>query len=90
VYNQKRSGEFILGGRRYVLRRVRFPRRPTAEWYAVDLIENSGMAGIAHEDLERGLAGAVADGRLGREALRQAAAEYGTRRTQGLVDRATA
>ncbi len=90
VYNQKRSGEFILGGRRFVLRRVRFPRRPTAEWYAVDLIENAGMAGISQEELERGLGQAVTEGRLGREALRQAAAKYGTRRTQVLVNRTTA
>ncbi len=88
VYNLKRSGEFTLGGRRYLLRRVRFPRRPTPEWYAVDLIENAGMAGVTQEKLEEGLAKAVADGRLDASALKENAAEYGTKRTLALVERA--
>ena len=41
VYNTKRSGTFELGGRRYVLRRVAFPDRPTAEWFVIDLFENA-------------------------------------------------
>ena len=36
VYNTKRSGEFELGSRRFLLRRVRFPKQPTPEWAAVD------------------------------------------------------
>jgi hypothetical protein len=89
VYNEKRSGEFTLGGRRYLLRRVRFPRRPTPEWFAVDLIENAGMAGVSWTDLERGLARAVKEARLDRDALRRCAAEYGTKSTQAFVQRAT-
>jgi len=88
VYNQKRSGEFTLGGRRFLLRRVRFPRRPAPEWFAVDLIENAGMAGVSRADVERGLANAVADRRLDAAALQAFAAEYGTKRTQALVERA--
>lgn len=88
VYNVKRSGEFTLGGRRYLLRRVRFPRRPTPEWYAVDLIENAGMAGVSLNDLEQGLARAVADKRLDQTILLEYAAEYGTKRTLALVERA--
>lgn len=88
VYNLKRSGEFMLGGRRFLLRRVRFPRRPTPEWYAVDLIENAGMAGVTLENLENGLAKALADGRLDASALQENAAEYGTKRTLALVERA--
>lgn len=89
VYNLKRSGEFLLGRRRFLLRRVRFPRRPTPEWYAVDLIENAGMAGVTLEKLEARLAKALADGRLDASTLRASAAEYGTKRTLALVERAT-
>ena len=42
VYNTRRSGEFAFGHRRYRLRRVRFPRRPSAEWYVIDLLEHRG------------------------------------------------
>lgn len=87
VYNTKRSGVFRFGNRRFVLRRVRFPRDPTPEWFAVDLIENRGMAGVGLDELEKGLRRAVASGRLGAAELRRAAERYGTRRTESLVDR---
>ena len=35
VYNTRRSGEFQLGGRRFLLRRVYFPETPTAEWFVI-------------------------------------------------------
>jgi len=88
VYNLKRSGEFVLGGRRYVLRRVRFPLRPTPEWFAVDLLEHADMAGVARTDIEPSLAAAIAGDRLDIERLRESAAEYGTRATRALVERA--
>lgn len=87
VYNGKRSGEFQLGGRRFHLRRVRHPRQPSAEWFAVDLLEHHDMAGASLSDLERGLARAVAAGRLDRERLERVAAEFGTRETFALVER---
>ena len=49
VYNTKRSGEVVLGGRRFLLRRVRLPKNPPAEWFAIDLLEHAGQA-----DLEGG------------------------------------
>src|SRR5690348_5512301 len=33
VYNTKRTGEVVLDGRRYWLRRVAFPKTPTAEYF---------------------------------------------------------
>jgi hypothetical protein len=46
VYNTRRSGEFQLGGRRFLLRRVYFPEKPTAEWFIVDLLQHHDMAGV--------------------------------------------
>jgi len=88
VYNTKRSGVFQFGNQRFVLRRVRFPRHPTPEWFAVDLIQNHEMVGVALDDLGDGLERAVAAGRLRAEELRRAADKYGTRRTQTVVRRA--
>ena len=40
VYNENRSGVLLLNGRRYQFKRSRFPVRPTAEWFAVDFLNN--------------------------------------------------
>jgi hypothetical protein len=88
VYNGKRSGNFSLGGRRFVLRRVAFPALPTPEWFAVDLLENAGAAGASRDDLGHALARALARGSLDRQSLHKAARRYGTRKTQEVVERA--
>ncbi len=90
VYNRERTGELRLGGRRYQLRRVRFPGSPDREWYAVDLLEHHGMAGVSPSRLEAGLVAGLRDHRFDPETLRRRAREYTTRRTQVLVDRAIA
>jgi len=88
VYNTKRSGTFQFGNRRFVLRRVRFPRDSTPEWFAVDLLENHEMAGVGLDELGAGLERAVASGRLRAKELLRAAGKYGTKRTQSVVRRA--
>jgi hypothetical protein len=88
VYNTKRSGEFDLGGVKFLLRRVPFPHHPTPEWFAVDLIENHAMAGVSLEEIEGHLGGAFTERRLDPGRLQEAAREYGTKRTQALVERA--
>jgi len=88
VYNTKRSGTFDLGGRRYVLRRVAFPRRPVPEWFVVDLFENADRVGASREELAKALTRTVARGAFNRKRLSEMAQRYGTRRTQALVYRA--
>lgn len=88
VYNTKRSGEFVLGGRRYLLRRVRFPERPSAEWFVIDLLEHAEMAGVSRRDLEGGLVTALVQGRFNASRLRANAREYGSKEILGLVYRA--
>lgn len=90
VYNTKRSGEFTLGGRRFLFRRVAFPQHPTAEWFAIDLLEHADIAGASRADLEASLAASLASQSLDREALREAASTYGTRSTIQRVERAIA
>lgn len=88
VYNTKRSGEFDLGGRRFLLRRVAFPARVTREWYAVDLVEHRDTVGLATEVLITRMRNAIGQGGLDRDRLRDTAREYGTRNTQNLVEQA--
>lgn len=87
AYNGKRSGEFRLGGRRFMLRRVRYPVRPRLEWFVVDLIEHHAMAGVSLAEIEESLAVALAGGRFDRLTLFEAADEYGTASTRALVSR---
>jgi hypothetical protein len=88
VYNTKRSGEFVLGSQSYLLRRVRFPERPSAEWFVIDLLEHAEMAGVSRRDVEVGLVQALARGRFDASTLRANAREYGSKETLGLVSRA--
>ena len=90
VYNTKRSGEFDLGGSKFLLRRVPFPRSPSAEWFVVDLIENRERVGVSLDEIEEKLSEALADGRFDPERLEDVAREFGTRRTRSLVERAAA
>jgi hypothetical protein len=90
VYNMKRSGEIDLGHRRFLFRRVAFPQRPTAEWFAIDLLEHADMAGASRADLEAALARRLASHDLDREALHVAASRYGIRATLQLVERTLA
>lgn len=89
VYNTKRTGEFDLAGRRFYLRRVRFPKKVTPEWYAIDLIEHRDMVGLEPDLLYRRLRLAVEAGRLNKDRLIETAGEFGTKETQKLVRKAT-
>ena len=88
VYNTKRTGEFILDGRRYLLRRVLFPENPVPEYFVVDLLQQHDMAGVSLAELERGLIATLKDGRWSRDALLEMAERYGTKATLALVERA--
>lgn len=87
VYNHKRTGEFLLGKRRFVLRRrAEFPLAPSAEWWVVDLFEHRAEAAAGAEELVRALAEAVARGALGKDRLRDAARNYATAATVALIE----
>ena len=88
VYNDVRTGEVELGGRRFTLRRVAFPNSPTAEYYAVDLIKNHRKAGISLRRIEEKLGRAIARRRFEPTRLRQIAKRYGTRSAETVVENA--
>ncbi len=88
VYNQKRSGRFTLAGKVFDLRRVSFPEHPPKEWYVVDLFENADRAGASRTDLARALGSALRRGAFDARRLRRMAAEFGSRSTQALIERA--
>lgn len=85
VYNTKRTGRFVFGGRPFLLRRVAFPQDPAPEWFVVDLFENADQAAASPEALGRALEVALRGGRFDPERLAAMAARYGSRRTQALV-----
>lgn len=90
VYNTKRSGRFVLGGRPFLLRRVAFPQPAPREWFVVDLLEHADQAASSREALAPALVQALAQGRFERAQLLAMATRYGTRATRSLVEQALA
>ena len=88
VYNTKRSGEFVFGARKLLLRRVAFPEHPTAEWFVVDLFEHSEQAGTSLGALTAALARTVRGGTFDRDRLRTMAGRYGSRATRAAIEQA--
>jgi hypothetical protein len=88
VYNRKRTGEVILDGQRFLLRRVAFPKHPTAEYFVIDLLMHHDMAGIDLPTLETGLTTALRAGQFDPALLRQNAQQYGTHEIANVVKRA--
>jgi len=86
VYNTRRTGEVVLDGRRFLLRRVYFPKDPTPEWFVIDLLQHRDMAGGALSELREGLVATLRLGRWDRGRLREMAETYGTKATLALVE----
>ena len=84
VYNENRSGLIVVNGR-YQFKRTRFPERPSAEWFAVDFVNN--LNDIVDADPARNL-GALRR-RLQRDLdprkFAEALARYGSRRAKMLA-----
>ncbi|NOY91779.1 MAG: hypothetical protein GXP55_11335 [Deltaproteobacteria bacterium] len=87
AYNSQRTGNFTFDGRRFLLRRVRFPEAPPPEWFAVDLLRHHVMAGVSLGQLTEGLIVSLREERCDAERLRNMADEYGTKPTLALVER---
>jgi hypothetical protein len=87
VYNTRRTGDFTFDGRRFLLRRVRFPESPPPEWFVVDLLQHHEMAGVSLSELEERLVATLREGRWNRDLLHEMAATYGTKATLAFVER---
>lgn len=88
VYNTKRTGRFVIGGRTFELHRQAFPVDPPPEWFVVDLLRHTDAAGIDLDDVVRALS--LRRERFDASRLRDMAARFGTRREQDAVARALA
>ena len=90
VYNTKRTGVFVIGGRSFELQRVAFPSVPSAEWFLVDLLRHADSACMDRKDLLDNLVRALAVGRFDHERLLLAAQQFGSREDAALLQRAVA
>ena len=86
VYNTRRTGEFTLDGRRFLLRRVAFPKRPSPEWFVIDLVRHHAMAGVALSELRERLVIALRERRWDAGKLHEMAEAFGAKPTLALVD----
>lgn len=87
VYNTRRTGDFSLDGRTFLLRRVLFPIQPPPEWFVVDLVQHHEMAGISIANLELQLTSTIREDRWNNQQLSDMASEYGTKATSFLIER---
>ena len=89
VYNHKRHGKFALGGRTYDFRmKPAFPKKLTAEFLMVDLVNNLDQLGeSAEEVLDRVKSRLAASDRV---RVKKAAQSYGSERAKKFFARALA
>ena len=87
VYNDMRTGTFELARQRYWLRRVRFPTQPSAEWFAVDLLNNGDTMDVGEAELVQNLEHRLLDGALDRQQFAEMLDEYGHARARELAQR---
>jgi hypothetical protein len=90
AYNTQRTGEFILDGRRFLLKRVFFPDEPSPEWFVIDLFQHHDMAGVSLSRLRRGLVAKLREGHWDSSKLFEMANRFGTKATAALVEGAIA
>jgi len=90
VYNTRRTGNFTLAGRSFVLRRVYFPNQPLPEWFVVDLLKHHDMAGIPLSELQTNLVATLRLGRWSIATLREMAAMYGTKLIAAIIEHSIA
>jgi hypothetical protein len=85
VYNGLRTGLLDVGGRKFLFRRVRFPKKPTPEWYVVDMLNNSRVLDAAIDEMMPKLKKRFATKRLDLKRFRDAARRYASRSTKKLL-----
>lgn len=90
VYNTRRSGVVVLGGRTFLSRRVAFPTDPPPEWFVIDLLRHADTVGMNRRDLARALTLRVQSGRFSPELLSEMARRFGGPAEVTIVREATA
>ncbi len=85
IYNTTRTGRLEIDGRRFDLRRVRFPRKPDPEFYVVDLLNNLERAMADAERVQLALERALANGRFDVANLVRRTAQYGSRTAREML-----
>jgi hypothetical protein len=84
VYNHKRHGDFVLGGRKFAFRmKPSFPKTLSREFLLVDLVNNLDQLAESKEEVLTRVRESVASyDAVRRPRLRRAALEYGNVRTK--------
>ncbi|MFA5506675.1 MAG: hypothetical protein WC423_14660 [Vulcanimicrobiota bacterium] len=79
VYNKNKTGLEQVGRKKFEFRRVRFPKKPSEEFFVVDLFQNLDRTGADAGELKRALALALQKGRFNSSKLLDMAEKYGSR-----------
>lgn len=88
VYNHKRHGEFLLGGKRFnFVLKPYFPKKVTKEFLLVDVVNNLSRLAEDHDRVLSGVKRRALD--MDNDTLRRVAHKYGAVRTRKFFDTLT-
>lgn len=85
VYNHKRHGEFQLGNKKFSFRvKPHFPKKATAEFLIVDLVNNLASLAEDHKEVLKNLSSKVR--MMDTKKMEQAVVEYGNVKTKKIFE----
>jgi len=85
VYNHKRHGEFQLGNKKFSFRvKPHFPKKATAEFLLVDLVNNLESLAEDHKEVLKNLSSKVR--MMDTKKIKQAVMEYGNVKTKKIFE----
>lgn len=85
VYNKTKTGIEQVGKKKFEFRRVRFPRKPSKEFFVVDLLQNLDRAGADSGDLKKALGLSLKSGRFDKGNLLEMAEKYGSKSVTRMI-----
>lgn len=90
VYNKSKTGVEQVGKKKFEFRRVRFPRKPSKEFFVVDLLQNLDRAGADPGEMKQALGLALLNGRFDGPTLLEMAEKYGSKSVANTIMEVTA
>ena len=90
IYNKSKTGLEQIGRKKFEFRRVRFPRKPSKEFFVVDLLQNLDRAGADPGEMKQALGQALRNGRFDGPTLLEMAEKYGSKSVEHTIMEVTA
>jgi hypothetical protein len=90
MLTKSKTGTEQIGRKKFEFRRVRFPRKPSKEFFVVDLLQNLDRAGADPREMKQALGQALRNGRFDGQTLLEMAEKYGSKSVEHTIIEVTA